>query len=207
VDDNTGKSAMFGPTIRVPRGSVYNIQLTNNLVQQTPVGEVNWCVVSRGRDSKQRSLAMQGLSTTLDHTSTHPTKNASSPQKRFNDLGHTSLHTHGMHAETGVMSQDTASTYVFGDNPFFTLKGKETPASTPNMINFGLAVPPTHMPGLHFYHPHQHGATSTQVTMSQGAIVIEVRLRGARRKEEAAETRLRPTPPTHLASPPPPHWR
>jgi hypothetical protein len=42
VDDNTGKSAMFGPTIRVPRESLYNIKLTNNLVQQTPVGEVNW---------------------------------------------------------------------------------------------------------------------------------------------------------------------
>jgi hypothetical protein len=101
------------------------------------------------------------------------------------------------------MSQDTASNYVFGDNPFFTLEGKETPVSTPKSINFGLAVPPTHMPGLHWYHPHQHGSTSTQVTMSHGAIVIEVRLRGVRRTDKATETRHTP-PHAHLASHPPP---
>ncbi|KAI8477153.1 MAG: hypothetical protein J3K34DRAFT_455469 [Monoraphidium minutum] len=134
ADDVTGRANIFGPTMRVRRGDVYVIKLTNALVQAVQeTGEVDW----------------------------------------IHNPANTNMHTHGIHAETGVPSQDTASTYVLGDNVFFTLPARASTSELPQSRLFNLKIPRNHLPGLHWYHPHQHGSTTLQVGTAHGAIVVE----------------------------------
>ncbi|KAF8065746.1 yipf1 [Scenedesmus sp. PABB004] len=91
----------------------------------------------------------------------------------YHNPGNTNVHTHGIHAELGVPSQDTAGTYVLGDNPFFTIKARNSTREKGDTRIFNLKIPTTHLPGLHWMHPHQHGSTSLQVGTAHGLIIVE----------------------------------
>ena len=83
------------------------------------------------------------------------------------------MHTHGMHADPGVRSQSTGETYVTGDNVFNTIPARNSTLYAPESRVFNLEVPNNHLPGLNWYHPHQHGSTALQVGTAHGAIIIE----------------------------------
>ncbi|GAB4816408.1 hypothetical protein N2152v2_003454 [Parachlorella kessleri] len=98
---------------------------------------------------------------------------ASHMNNGFRDLQDSNLHTHGLHDSPGVKSQATATEYQGGDNIFINLPAKPTLDAEPASILFGGAVPQTHMPGLHWYHPHKHGSTALQTFTASGLILVE----------------------------------
>lgn len=90
-------------------------------------------------------------------------------------LGDTNFHVHGIHEWSGVASQEDAQTYQGGDNIFLVLKGRSQEAeNSPGESNvFYGRLPDDHLPGIHWYHPHKHGSTSTQTMGAQGTILVE----------------------------------
>ncbi|KAF8065748.1 hypothetical protein HT031_002808 [Scenedesmus sp. PABB004] len=62
----------------------------------------------------------------------------------YHNPGNTNVHTHGIHAELGVPSQDTAGTYVLGDNPFFTIKARNSTREKGDTRIFNLKVGTAH---------------------------------------------------------------
>lgn len=70
---------------------------------------------------------------------------------------HTNLHVHGMH----VSPQDN------GDNAFVVVEPGRT-------FTYDHRLPPTHPPGVYWYHPHHHGTVADQVFGGlYGAIVVD----------------------------------
>jgi len=68
------------------------------------------------------------------------------------------------HSEMGVPSQNFAASgaYLAGDNPYFKLPAR-TRATDPMASNtFKLTIPKNHLPGIHWFHPHQHGSSVFQ---------------------------------------------
>lgn len=77
----------------------------------------------------------------------------------------TNLHTHGLHV----------SPQGFADNILALIPPiPSSDASNPNPRNIVIPVPPNHMPGTEWYHPHVHGSTGIQVASGmEGAIIVE----------------------------------
>lgn len=76
------------------------------------------------------------------------------------NLNTTNLHTHGLHT----------SAKGNGDNIFIKVEPGEK-------FTYRIEIPKNHMPGIHWYHPHQHHATSSQAGGgAHGAIVVEAPL-------------------------------
>lgn len=74
-----------------------------------------------------------------------------------NNFNTTNLHTHGLHVSPEGRS----------DNVFLEIKPEET-------IDLQIDVPPDHVPGTFWYHPHRHGCTALQVASGMsGALIIE----------------------------------
>jgi Multicopper oxidase len=96
------------------------------------------------------------------------TNNLTNPQtnstKQF-DIGITNFHTHGLHDSPGQLSQGPA-VYTGGDNVLVHIN----PGSSLSMNN---TIDYDHLPGLHWYHPHKHGSTSTQAFTSNGLIIVD----------------------------------
>jgi FtsP/CotA-like multicopper oxidase with cupredoxin domain len=69
----------------------------------------------------------------------------------------TNLHVHGLH----VSPEGT------GDDPFRSIAPGES-------FDYEFALPPDHLPGTYWYHPHHHGFVADQVAAGlYGAIVVE----------------------------------
>ena len=121
----------------------------------------------------------------------------------IHNYANTNLHTHGMHAETGVPSQETATTYFFGDNPFFDIEARNSTSEAPNGVLFSLIVPPTHMPGLHWYHPHLHGRCVVVGARRTCCVCVGVCVRGdvLFDKQPARLNRHPPHTPSHTRTP------
>ncbi len=90
-------------------------------------------------------------------------------------ISNTNFHVHGIHEWSGVSSQDDAQTYKGGDNIFMVLKGRsQDDINSPGESNiFYGRLSDDHLPGIHWYHPHKHGSTSTQTMGAQGTILVE----------------------------------
>eukprot|EP00890_Picochlorum_soloecismus_P004094 jgi/Picsp_1/4686/NSC_02055-R1_multicopper oxidase type 2 len=58
---------------------------------------------------------------------------------------------------------------------FLVLKGRlQEDENSPGESNaFCSRLPDDHLPGIHWYHPHKHGSTSTQTMGAQGTILVE----------------------------------
>ncbi|GAB4816399.1 hypothetical protein N2152v2_003445 [Parachlorella kessleri] len=97
----------------------------------------------------------------------------SSRENFFHDLQYTNLHTHGLHGWPGVDSQASARDYQGGDNIFTRLPPKATPDAEPASMLVSGIVPLGHLPGLHWYHPHKHGAAALQTFTASGLILVE----------------------------------
>lgn len=83
------------------------------------------------------------------------------------DIGVTNFHTHGLHDSPGQLYQtNEAAVYTGGDNIFVHINPNET-------IDLDNSIRQDHLPGLHWYHPHKHGSTSTQAFTSNGLILVE----------------------------------
>ena len=98
----------------------------------------------------------------------------------------TNLHTHGLHVETGRNPDDTFSDNVFlriipqGD--YDSRRAAQSPDCWPlgsnevaGEANFELRLGELgepHPPGTHWYHPHAHGATFTQVASGMAGFLI-----------------------------------
>lgn len=87
------------------------------------------------------------------------------PGVQFN-ISYTNLHTHGLHSSPGQLDQDPNVTYTGGDNIYLKVAPGET-------VNMSHSIDADHLPGLHWYHPHKHGSTSVQVSLSNGLIIVE----------------------------------
>ena len=79
---------------------------------------------------------------------------------RHNELSapdESNLHWHGLHADGEAPSDD--ATLVIGP--------------TGGSYDYVTTLPTNHLPGLHWYHPHRHGATALQVGGgAAGAIIV-----------------------------------
>ena len=64
------------------------------------------------------------------------------------NLGKTNFHVHGIHASTGVPSQENAGEYVGGDNIFVKIDGKDRPDDTPRVLTFFGELSEDHLPGV-----------------------------------------------------------
>ena len=100
----------------------------------------------------------------------------------------TNLHTHGLHVEPARNPDATFSDNVFlrvipqgdydlrraaGDPDCWPLKGNEVVGEANFEFKLG-ALGEIHPPGTHWYHPHSHGATFTQVASGMaGFLIIE----------------------------------
>jgi len=98
----------------------------------------------------------------------------------------TNLHTHGLHVESGRNPDGSFSDDVFlriipqGDydlrrttrNPdCWPLRGNEVAGEASYQLRLGELGEP-HPPGTHWYHPHAHGATFTQVASGMAGFLI-----------------------------------
>jgi suppressor of ftsI len=63
----------------------------------------------------------------------------------------TNEHFHGLNVSPGINNDATVS-----DNIFVHVEPG-------NIVNYRIAIPPTHNPGLYWYHTHQHGMAQRQV--------------------------------------------
>ena len=115
----------------------------------------------------------------------------------------TNLHTHGLHIEPGRNPDGTFSDNVFlrvipqgdydlrratGDPDCWPLKGNEVVGEANFEFKLG-ALGEIHPPGTHWYHPHSHGATFTQVASGMaGFLIVEGDV------DDALETHFNPVP-------------
>lgn len=77
------------------------------------------------------------------------------PHDRPHEWTTTNLHTHGLH----VSPKDNS------DNPFISIApGQE--------FDYEIAIPEDHVGGLHWYHPHRHGAVAQQVRGGMSGIIV-----------------------------------
>lgn len=74
----------------------------------------------------------------------------------------TNEHFHGLNVSPGINNDATVS-----DNIFVHVEPG-------NIVNYRIAIPPTHNPGLYWYHTHQHGMAQRQVMGGlSGGLVID----------------------------------
>lgn len=91
-----------------------------------------------------------------------------------NYIGDTSFHVHGLHVQTGVYNLSERRKFVGGDNPMASVKGRAYEGTeTVTTTHFFGSLPTDHMPGFHWFHPHKHFSTSTQVFASHGSIIVK----------------------------------
>jgi FtsP/CotA-like multicopper oxidase with cupredoxin domain len=85
----------------------------------------------------------------------------------FEDPLGTNLHTHGLHDRGGPLIQNATAPYDGGDDVFINV-----PAQSSQQLSFEpLHV--THLPGLHWYHPHRHMSTYMQTVTLLGLMSVE----------------------------------
>lgn len=89
------------------------------------------------------------------------------------DVGNTNFHTHGMHGGTGKYNQNPKDQTTNGDNIFITLPGKSKSSDKSKGMTLRHNIPDDHLPGVHWYHPHVHGSTTSQTYSASGLIVVE----------------------------------
>ena len=89
------------------------------------------------------------------------------------ETGDTNLHSHGLKDGLGVRSQFDAENYESGDNVFIHVPAKPDSNATPAEMQFKTRVFDNHLPGLHWYHPHKHGSSTSQVFTANGLILVE----------------------------------
>mmetsp|Transcript_50128 Transcript_50128/g.44942 ORF Transcript_50128/g.44942 Transcript_50128/m.44942 type:complete len:719 (+) Transcript_50128:71-2227(+) len=72
------------------------------------------------------------------------------------------LHTHGLHISSSQ------------DDVLVDLKPRISSSDVPNEYTYTYTIPEDHYPGVHWYHPHNHGAVSHQIHFGLfGAIITE----------------------------------
>jgi hypothetical protein len=71
-----------------------------------------------------------------------------------------------------VPSQDTASVYILGDNPFFDIEARKSSKAPPQAKIFNLKVPSNHMPGLHWVSSGLWAVASGLWSLRSGAGVV-----------------------------------
>lgn len=89
------------------------------------------------------------------------------------DVGNTNFHTHGLHAGTGKYNQDPKDVTTNGDNIFLSLKGKKKSTDKASVLTLTSSLPKDHLPGVSWYHPHEHGSSTSQTYSASGLIIIE----------------------------------
>ena len=99
--------------------------------------------------------------------------NGKSGSELQHHVGNTNFHTHGLHAPTGKYNQDANDRTTNGDNIFLMVAGKSKPGEAAKKLKLQSSIPDTHMPGLHWYHPHVHGSTTSQTYSASGLVVVE----------------------------------
>ncbi|KAI8105692.1 hypothetical protein M9434_000274 [Picochlorum sp. BPE23] len=97
----------------------------------------------------------------------------SSDTNLMHNVGDTNFHTHGLHAVTGKYNQDPTDETTNGDNIFLVLEGKKKASDKTKTLRLTSRLPKDHLPGVHWYHPHVHGSTTSQTYSASGMIVIE----------------------------------
>ncbi|KAI8476535.1 MAG: hypothetical protein J3K34DRAFT_516425 [Monoraphidium minutum] len=88
--------------------------------------------------------------------------------KPFFGPADTNLHTHGLHAPTGVPAQAGGKDYLGEDNVFVNLKARPTNLVQGNRLTFTGRIPEDHLPGFHWLHPHKHGSSTIQARGRNG---------------------------------------
>jgi FtsP/CotA-like multicopper oxidase with cupredoxin domain len=78
----------------------------------------------------------------------------------------------GFHDSSGVFKQNATAPYVFGDNVFVSIPAKTDPSQEPSSLVYKVDTEGSHMPGLHWYHPHKHGGTFIQTLGANGLLYV-----------------------------------
>ena len=63
--------------------------------------------------------------------------------------------------------------YTGGDNVFVTIDAKRSESGPMQHIIYDRHLPPNHLPGIHWYHPHHHGSSTLQAFSANGIIIVE----------------------------------
>ena len=94
-----------------------------------------------------------------------PANTRQSSLEALNFQNSTNLHFHGLHVDPREIRPG-----VFGDYVVDSADAGVRPGET---RQHELLIPAHHMPGVHWYHPHLHGATTVQVASGMfGAILV-----------------------------------
>jgi FtsP/CotA-like multicopper oxidase with cupredoxin domain len=134
-------------------------------LRQPPVVNARAGVTSVDLTARTSRVGVAGtaaIANVFDATQPSPTLKVSPGQllkiklRNQNPYGEpTNLHTHGLHV----------SPKNPGDNVFVNLP-------TGGEKQYSYPIPEDHIPGLHWYHPHRHHYTQTQVAAGQGGAII-----------------------------------
>lgn len=98
---------------------------------------------------------------------------ASAHAETFYDPMYTNMHTHGLHDFSGTSNQTVPPVYRGGDNVFVQIPAKPKYDSPMSSIKYELQVPSNHLPGLHWIHPHKHGASAIQTYTANTLLLVE----------------------------------
>lgn len=152
-DPTSDEVATFGPTVRVKRGGTMIHNVVNNLI----TGVHN----KVGTTAVQDAIGAQTEGNTF-----------------LGDLG-VNLHTHGLYGTSGVFAQPDAptelgpSTYKGGDNVFISIPPRPNAKTPPQSVAYNNPVASDHMPGMHWAHPHRHGAATVSVPTANMVFIVE----------------------------------
>ena len=172
-----GVDMIPGPTLHFKPGDLLEVNMVNMLNQQA---FKNLHVF----DSIQASdvLVDEGLTKAHLHGEFNVPHN----------LNNTNLHVHGLHVDPSKDDVTIVIVPVGESAEHYDAPSSDTPVNPvadPDALdrfsvadqsvkagiwNYQYKIPPDHLPGTHWFHPHKHGATSAQVENGMaGTIVIE----------------------------------
>eukprot|EP00884_Botryococcus_braunii_P015521 jgi/Botrbrau1/2652/Bobra.0203s0004.4 len=185
---SAGTTYTFGPTMRAYAGDIIYINLTNTLVRQK--GERVIGNVPNGfKLPSFVNLHPHGL-----HTMPNPDSQPDEEEEVDGGLDNDDRRggaegerdssirdaliarkwSHIHHEYNGSRNWYSMQLrYGGGDNVFARVLPRESPTDPPNFLTYNYSIPKDHMPGIHWYHPHSHGAATLHTMSASGVIIVE----------------------------------
>jgi len=144
----TGSALPAPPELRSAKG-----QLTFNVTAQSDPVTGNPALSYNGAETPPTLRLMPGDTLTVNLTNHLPT-----PPPGVSYLNNVNLHYHGLHVSPNAPGDDSI----------------DMVSSPGQSLQYKIAIPTNHPPGLYWYHTHSHGETERQnLAGMSGAIVIE----------------------------------